>query len=112
MDLNLSQTSHLERRAKPRIICDYPALIKSQDAHKKIITGEARVINLSSGGIYLLIASPVLADAEVHVKIAFPTGSLVWGTSNLATTGVVLRCEPQVNGTFGIAIKFHGYKFL
>jgi hypothetical protein len=110
MEQIVNETLFPERRMKPRINCDYPALMKGRDALGQIFAENARAINLSASGVYLVTQRSIQNNTEVHVKIALPTGSLEWGTSNLGTSGNVVRNEVQSDGAVGIAIKFHGYK--
>ena len=101
-----------ERRTKPRIICDYSAVVKGYDEQGLKFIEKARVLNLSQSGIFLVTNRSIRPETEVYVKIALPTGSLEWGTSKLLTSGIVTRNEFQSDGSVGIAIKFQHYKFL
>jgi len=101
-----------ERRSKQRIHCDYPAMIKDEETQGKYFSQQGRVQNLSAGGIFVVTSQSLPDNAQVRVKIALPTGSLVWGSSALATRGVVVRSEAQSDGSIGIAIQFQKYKFV
>jgi hypothetical protein len=107
-----SKALYPERRTKYRINCDYPGIVKSRDAQELNFAENVRVINLSTSGIYVVAHRSIRIDTQVYVKIAFPTGSLRWGTPRLATTGKVVRVEVQSDGAVGIAIKFQSYQFL
>jgi hypothetical protein len=107
-----SSTPLLERRAKPRINCDFPALVRGRDPLGKKFEENARVINLSTSGIYVLVHRSIQPGDVLSLRIALPTGSLRWGTSNLSANGIVVRNELQSDGVTGIAIKFMTYKFL
>ena len=106
------QAHFSEKRAKPRINCDYPAIVRGLDARGNESIQNARVINLSTGGIFIVAQQPIQNNAEVHVRIALGTGSQALGTSRLATPGNVIRNEPQADGAVGLAIQFQGYSFL
>jgi hypothetical protein len=112
MEQNSSKAPYSERRAKHRIKCDYPAMVKGRDASGKNFVEQGKVVNLSSTGILLLIHRSIENETEINVKIAFPTGSLEWGSSNLATSGIVVRSELHSEGIVGVAVRFHGYRFL
>jgi hypothetical protein len=112
MEQIVSKTLFSERRMKPRINCDYPAILQGRDALDRKFAENARVINLSASGIFVVTQCSIQNNTEVQVKIALPTRSLKWGTSNLATSGNVVRNELQSDGAVGIAIHFQGYKFL
>ena len=100
-----------EKRMKPRMNCDYPATVKGLNAQGEKFVEKARVINLSSSGALLATKYSISNEAEVHLKIALSSGSPGGGTSNLATSGTVVRNELLSDGAIGIAIKFQGYKF-
>jgi hypothetical protein len=111
MEQNSSKAPYPDRRAKHRIQCNYPAMVKGRDAFGKNFSEQGKVVNLSSSGILLLVPRSIENNTEVNVKIAFPTGSLEWGSSNLATKGVVVRNEIHTEEMVGIAVRFHGYRF-
>ena len=108
----INNYTYPERRIKQRIICDNPALLQDRLTRGNIYSVNGRVLNLSSGGMFLVTNQQIQNDTEVIVKVAFPTGSLKWGTSNLNMVGRVVRGEIQSDGKMGLAIKFQGYKFL
>jgi hypothetical protein len=112
MNLTTGNTQFAERRAKPRINCNYPAIVKGRDTLGKKFAEKGRVISLSSSGIFMVTNRSIQNNAEVHVKIAFPTGSLEWGTFKLATVGVVVRTDFLSERVIGVAIKFQHYRFL
>jgi hypothetical protein len=112
MEQNISQDRFPERRTKPRINCDYPAIFQGNDGKGGKFSEKVRVVNISTSGVFIVARSLIENDTEVFVKIKLPTGSLVWGISRLATKGNVIRSEQQPDGTIGIAIRFHNYKFL
>jgi len=49
---------------------------------------------------------------KLSVTILLTTSSIDIDTSKLATNGIVVRTEPQIDGSYGIAIKFNEYRFL
>ncbi len=112
MNLNISETLAIEKRAKCRINCDYPAMIKGTDMQGEKFAEQARVINLSKSGILAVCKRPIRSGTEIYVKIALPTGSLEWGVAKLATSGIVTRNDFFSDGSVAIAIKFQAYKFL
>jgi hypothetical protein len=112
MDLTAKIIQFAEKRTKPRINCNYPAVVRGLDARGKKYEESARVINLSRGGAYALIKRPMEAGDVLSVQIAFPTGSLQWGTPKLATNAVVKRSELKGGELCGIAIEFQGFRFM
>jgi PilZ domain len=111
MDLDPIDINISERRSKPRVNCDYPAIIRGHDPDGKKFEENARVINLSAGGVYALLNRYVQNNSEVSVNIALPTGNLQWGTSRIATTGVVVRGKIHQDSIFGIGIKILRSRF-
>jgi hypothetical protein len=108
----INKALYPERRTKERINCDLPAKVQGCDPQGKKFSEIGRVINLSASGMMVVASQPIQKNAEVEVRIAFPTGSLKWGTANLATKGNVIRSEVQSDGTIGLGIAFHEYKFM
>jgi hypothetical protein len=112
MDHYPSNSSIPERRVKPRMKCAYPAMVRGYSLDGKKFEENATVLNLSASGVYVLLNRFIKKGQELSVKIAFPTGSLEWGSSKLATNGVVVRTEALSEGVLGIAIMFQRYRFL
>ena len=112
MDHYDSNSSVSERRSKPRMECAYPATVRGYSLDGKKFEENATVLNLSAGGVYMLINRFINKGQDLSVKIAFPTGSLEWGSSKLATNGVVVRTEALSEEVLGIAIKFQRRRFL
>jgi len=104
-------TNLKERRRKPRTDCNYRAVIMGWDAKGDRFNQNGWVTNLSSCGIFFVADDQVRDCEAVNVKIALPTGSLKWGTSNLALNGQVIRRVPQADGRIGVAIYFKDHKF-
>ncbi len=94
------------------MVCSYAAIVRGKDLEGKRFEEHARVINLSSGGVYMLLNRAIPVGEDLTVRIALPTGSLSLGSSKLATSGTVMRGEPKTSGFFGIAVKFNRYRFL
>jgi hypothetical protein len=112
MDLNTTKTQVIERRSKARMKCTYPAMIRGCTSDGKKFEENGTVLNLSASGAYVLINHMIEVGQELSVKIALPTGSLEWGSSKLATSGVVVRTEYLSEEVLGIAILFQHYRFL
>jgi hypothetical protein len=108
----INKALYPERRTKERINCDYPAMVQGHDPQGNQFSENGRVINLSASGIMVVARQPIQTNTEVVVRIAFPTGSLKWGTADLSTKGNVIRSEVQSDGKIGLGIKFHDYKFM
>ncbi len=112
MDQKRRNNSMPERREKPRMTCAYPALVRGLSLMGEKFEETATVLNLSASGVYVLFNRFIEKGQDLSVKIAFPTGSLEWGSSKLATSGVVVRTEALSDGVLGIGIMFQHYRFL
>jgi hypothetical protein len=102
----------LEQRLKPRIECNYAAMIQGQDGSGKKFKEKGRVVNISRSGIFLITNQAIPECYEVSIQIALPTGVLEYGSSKLAMTGTVVWRELCLDGNFGVAIKFQNFRFL
>ena len=100
------------RRGKPRMKCAYPAMVRGFSNVGKKFEDNGTVLNLSASGIYLLVNCDIQKGQDLSVKIAFPTGSLEWGSSKLSTNGVVVRTETLSEGVLGAAINFQHSHFI
>jgi hypothetical protein len=117
MDLISRNPQFNERRIKPRVYCNYPALVRGHDPQGKKYEENVRVINFSRGGAYAVLKRAIdngkVQNGDVlALSIKFPTGVLEWGTPKLATRAVVIRTEEAVDGSFGFAVQFVSFKFM
>jgi hypothetical protein len=112
MDKHQNNGSFIERRRKPRMKCAYPAVVRGLSLMGKKFEETATVINLSASGAYILLNRLIKNGQDLSVKIAFPTGSLEYGSANLNTNGVVVRTETLSEGVLGVAILLQKYRFV
>jgi hypothetical protein len=112
MEQSADRVVLLEKRYKPRINCSYPAIIRGYCASGKKFEESGTILNLGPGGAYLTVNRTIDIGQDLSVRIAFPTGSLEWGSTKLATAAVVVRTEPVSEGVLGVAIKFQHYRFV
>jgi len=101
-----------DRRIKPRIICDYPAIIEGYDKNGHIFNEDGKLANLSASGLFMKANCTIENGSKLSVTILLTSTPLDIDTPKIATNGIVVRTEPQNDGTCGIAIKFNKYKFL
>jgi len=101
-----------DRRIKPRIVCDYPAIIEGYDSSGNKFNDDGKLSNLSASGVYMWANRNIENGSKLSVTILLTSGQLDIDTPKIATNGIVVRTEPQMDGTYGIAIKFNKYKFL
>lgn len=106
-------TPTLERRAKPRIECAYPAVVRRYVSGGKQFEEKATLTNLSAGGLYLQLKRAIDPGDElfvlVHLSNAPRNGTPI---AAIAVRGPVVRSELQSDGQCGIAIKVEKNRFL
>jgi len=101
-----------DRRIKPRIICDYPAIIEGYDVDGNKFNEDGKLANLSASGLFMRANCKIENGSKLSVTILLTSPPLDIDTPKIATNGIVVRTEPQIDGTCGIAVKFNNYKFL
>jgi c-di-GMP-binding flagellar brake protein YcgR len=100
-----------DRRTKPRISCDYPGLIETLDDSGKRIHAEGKLVNLSAGGLYMLVNHNLEKGTKLSITIYLTAATNELSSSKLVTNGVVVRNEPRPSGQHGIAVMFQNYHF-
>jgi len=101
-----------DRRIKPRIYCEYPAIIEGFDIGGNKYSDHARLVNLSASGLLIFANRRIENGSRLCVTILLSNSSVDMDAPKLSTIGVVVRTESKSNGTCGIAIKLNNYKFL
>ena len=101
-----------DRRVKPRIECDYPAIIEGYDGDGTKYNDHAKLANLSASGLFMLAHRNLQNGTKLSVTVLLSNMISELDAPKLSTNGIVVRTEPQKNGTCGIAIKFTNYRFL
>jgi hypothetical protein len=101
-----------DRRVKPRISCDYPAIIEGYEVDGAKYNDHAKLANLSASGLYLLADRNIENGSKLSVTVLLSNTFTDIDAPKLSTNGIVVRTEPQINGTCGIAVKFFNYRFL
>jgi hypothetical protein len=102
----------LDRRVKPRIECDYPAIVEGYDADGTKFNDQAKLANLSASGLFLLANRFIENGSKLTVTVLLSNSMIDKEVPKLATNGIVVRTEPKMNGTCGVAVKFSNYRFL
>jgi hypothetical protein len=111
MEQNSSNYAVSERRGKPRVDCDYPAVVKGQDGRGKKYEEIARLKNMSASGLYLQLKRPIVEGDELRVTISLPNYSTGELDHKIITRGVVVRTEQHDEGTVGIGLKILHHRF-
>ena len=101
----------VERRAKPRVTCSYPAVMRGHSEDGESYEARSVLSNLSANGMYLRTKRNVRPGEELLVVVRMSTGALEKGTLRLAASGKALRVEPKADGTYGVAIQFDQHRF-
>lgn len=112
MDQNADRMPIIDRRRKPRIDCQYLAIVQGRDGQGKKYEDSARLANLSATGLYMWVNHSIKLGEKVFVIVRINTGMLKETTPKIATDGIVTRTELQPNGLLGVAIQFERYRFL
>jgi hypothetical protein len=71
----------------------------------------AKLANLSASGLYMLTRRNIENGTRLSVIVLLSSTPGEEETPKLATHGIVVRTEPQSDGTCGVAIKFNHYRF-
>ncbi len=101
-----------DRRLKPRIECDYPAIVEGLDNQGAKYSDHARLANLSASGLFMLADRSITTGSKLSVIVLLSSAFNDENAPRLATSGVVVRTEPKPDGKCGVAIKFSHYRFL
>ncbi len=101
-----------DRRIKPRIECDYPAIIEGYDTDGTKYNDHAKLMNLSASGLFMLSSRRIESGSKLSVTVLLSNFSENGDAPRLATNGMVVRIEPKSNGTYGVAIRFTHYRFI
>ena len=97
-----------ERRAKPRINDVLPARFWGVDEDGEVLSLDCQVDNLSSSGVFLRIPKRLRLSSKINLAVRLVNGS----GSTAAITGVVMRDEPRLGGSRGVAVRITEHRFL
>ncbi len=100
-----------ERRKKPRVPCNYQAIVQGTDLHGNMFDDNAELANLSAGGLYMWANRYIELGSKLSVIVLLKSKLNDNKTRRLATKGVVLRIESQTDGKFGVAMMFTYHRF-
>jgi len=103
----------IERRSKPRVSCSYPALLRGRSPSGMQYEARAVLTNLSAGGMYLLTHRAARLREQVQITVRLSTAPLQHqAVPSIAATGSVVRVEQRADGSYGVAVLLHSYRFL
>ena len=96
-----------ERRISPRVFMPYPAKLHGVDAAGRAWEESVLVDNVSAGGLYLRMNRVLQKEACVFAAVRLSTVPPAQSSAlRLSARGVVVRAEPQPDGTCGVALVF------
>jgi hypothetical protein len=110
--LQVHMYTTLDRRVKPRIECDYSAMVEGTNGNGKKFQDHAQLVNLSASGLFMLVDRDLVNGSKISVTIHLTDPSCSSDAPKLATNGTVVRTEPRHEGVCGVAIKFQNYRFI
>ncbi|PYI81976.1 MAG: hypothetical protein DME26_18910 [Verrucomicrobia bacterium] len=109
----MGMTSTMPCRTKPRINASFTGKVRGVDARGKAFEVDVVVENLSAGGLYVRLPHQLRVDDEVFAFICLSCGrDSNAPPAGVAVRGVVVRSEPQLDGSCGVAISFKRYRLL
>jgi len=97
-----------ERRRKPRLIDSLPARIWGIDSEGEFLSLDSQLENISSSGLFLRVSQELRISSQISLVVRLINGSGVMA----AIRGKVLRDEPLLDGSRGIAVKITEHCFL
>lgn len=106
-------SNSIERRSKPRVNCSYPAIVRGHFNDGIKYETRAVLSNLSASGMYLSTNQPINFGENLFVVVRLSSHQLSKSRApHLAVSGKVVRVEPKVDGTRGVALKLRQHRFL
>ncbi len=101
----------IERRSQPRIPCAYSAIVRGYDRNGRF-EEQATLCNYTGGGLYLKLNRRIEQGVQLSVMARLSSSPDDPSSPSLATRAVVVRTEPQEDGTCGLGLKFELYHFI
>jgi len=100
----------LERRAKPRVAGPFPTSVSGIDKAGEFFELDCVLDNISSTGLYLKTPHQLERGSEVRLIVNFSADPSPAGGAVIR--GVALRCDPQVDQRWGLAVAIREYAFI
>ena len=102
-----------DRRAKPRLDCDFPALLRQRLVDGGTTERLVTISNISASGMYLRTQHHVPRGQILFILTRLSNQSSRKSEApNLAATAKVVRVEPKPDGSYGVAIRLQRYRFI
>jgi Tfp pilus assembly protein PilZ len=97
-----------DRRGKPRLDDSLPARVWGIDIEGEMVSFDGHLDNLSSTGLFVRIPWQLKLSSQISLVVRLLNGS----GAMAAIRGKVLRDEPQLDGSRGIAVRITEHSFL
>jgi hypothetical protein len=97
-----------DRRGKPRLNDPLPARVWGIDSEGELVGFDCLLDNLSSSGLFLKIPKSLKLSSQISLVVRLLNGSGLMA----AIKGKVLRDEPQLDGSRGIAVRITEHQLL
>ena len=101
-----------EFRRHERIYEPFPVMGRSVDASGEAFGIHTVLDNFSASGLYVRLERRVECGTKLFAIVHISTSQPEVPAPCVAVRGVVLRAEPQPDGTWGAAVRFTRYRFL
>ena len=101
----------VEKRAKPRIRCSYPAQVSGYNGAMKY---EARAVlsNMSASGMHLRLKRRLQVGEAIFILVRLSTSPLKQESApRITASGVVVRVEPKSDSSYGVAVQLDRHRF-
>jgi Tfp pilus assembly protein PilZ len=105
---SVHEVKFFERRRKPRLNDSLPVRIWGIDTNDEVLSFDSHLDNISSSGLFLRIPRQLKISSQISLVVRLINDSGVMA----AIRGRVLRDEPQLDGSRGIAVKITEHSFL
>jgi len=99
-----------ERRAKPRVAEPFTTTVSGIDKTGELFELDCIIDNISSTGVYIKMSRQLEQGSHVRLMVNFSADPSTAGGA--AIRGVALRCDAQVEQTWGLAVAITEYAFI
>lgn len=101
-----------ERRSKPRLRCNYSAIVRGWDSSMTRFEEPATLSDLSAAGLYIRVKREIKRGTKLFVCFRMSTAARPVQVPALAIRGIVVRSEARTDGTCGLGLKLLRYHIL
>jgi hypothetical protein len=105
-----THSTKTDRRSKPRLRCNYPAVVRGRGPNTTRFEEPATLCDLSATGLYLRTKREIERGTKLFV--CFRMSNEPVQAPALAMRGIVVRTEARTDGTCGLGIRLLRYHIL